>query len=137
MDDCIFCKIIKGDLPCTKVYEDENVFAFLSIEPNNQGHTLVLPKNHSRNILDVTERDIETLFLGVQKISKAIISGLSVSGVNVIMNNEPEAGQAVFHSHVHIIPRIKDDGLHGWERRTPYQNGEEIMIADKIFREIH
>ncbi len=136
MDDCIFCKIVAGKIPSTKVYEDEKVFAFFSTAPNNHGHTLVVPKKHSRNIMDMDEQTLADLALAVQKITRGVYAGTKADGVNVIMNNEAPAGQAIFHAHVHIIPRFKDDGLKSWDKSMPYENGEERGLAENIAKEI-
>ncbi|MCK9352021.1 MAG: HIT family protein [Candidatus Paceibacterota bacterium] len=132
MDNCLFCKIIRGEIPSTKVYEDENSFAFLSISPNNHGHTLVIPKKHFRNMLDMDEKTASDLALAVRKISKGVFEGSKAEGLNIIMNNESSAGQAVFHAHMHIIPRFTDDGLRSWEKNVPYENGEATQIAENI-----
>ncbi|TRZ53768.1 HIT family protein [bacterium] len=136
MENCIFCKIVHGEIPCTKVYEDEKVFAFFSTAPNNHGHTLVVPKKHSRNIMDIDEQDLTELALAVQKITRGVYGGTKADGVNIIMNNEAPAGQAIFHAHVHIIPRFKDDGLKSWDKKTPYLKGEEKALAEHIAKEI-
>lgn len=136
MNDCLFCKIVHGEIPCTKVYEDEETLAFFSISPNNQGHTLVVPKKHFRNLMDMDESNVSSLALAVQKITRGVYKGVKAEGVNIIMNNEAPAGQAVFHAHVHVIPRFKDDGLHSWDKQTSYQEGEVEDIAQKIKKEI-
>ncbi|MDD2935254.1 MAG: HIT family protein [Candidatus Pacebacteria bacterium] len=136
MKNCLFCKIIKGEIPSTKVYEDENIFAFLDINPNNIGHTLVIPKKHSRNILDIEERDLKNVIMGVQKISQAIKKAVSADGINVMNNNEPVAGQVIFHTHFHIIPRFESDGYKHWKGKTKYAEGEAEQVAEKIRKEI-
>ena len=132
MDDCLFCKIIRGEIPSTKIYEVENTFAFLSINPNNHGHTLVIPKKHFRNMFDMDENTATTFALVVRKISKGVFEGAKAEGANIIMNNEAPAGQAVFHAHVHIIPRFVHDGLHSWDKNVPYQDGEAEQVAQDI-----
>ena len=136
MDDCIFCKIIKGDIPCTKVWEDSETFAFLSTNPNNHGHTLVVPKKHFRNIFDMDEHSVTSLALATQKIARGVYKGVKAEGVNIIMNNEAPAGQAIFHAHIHIIPRFTNDGLHSWNKSTPYQEDEKEQIAEQIFNNV-
>jgi histidine triad (HIT) family protein len=136
MNDCLFCKIIKGDVPCTKVYEDAFSFAFLSINPNNHGHTIVIPKRHCRNMLDMEEVTASTLALAVRRISKGVFEAVQAEGVNIIMNNEVPAGQAVFHAHYHIIPRFKNDGLKVWDKNIPYQDDEAKKIAEDIRKQI-
>lgn len=111
MKNCIFCKIIKNEIPSTNVYEDKETLAFLDITPINYGHVLVIPKTHSENLLDMKEIDMAAIIKTIQKVANAIMKGLKADGFNLGMNNCPAAGQLVMHSHVHIIPRFKNDGL--------------------------
>jgi len=136
MNDCLFCKIIRGEIPSTMVYEDENSFAFLSISPNNHGHTLVVPKKHCRNMLDMDEGTAVSLVRAVRKICKGVYEGTRAEGVNIIQNNEAPAGQAVFHAHFHIIPRFTDDGLHNWDKDVPYKDNEAATVAGNIILKI-
>ncbi len=131
MEDCIFCKIVKGELPCSKVYEDENVLAFLDISPVNKGHTLVIPKEHHQNLLDIPEEPLLKLIGAVQKIAVAVTKAVDVEGFNLTQNNGDVAGQKVDHIHFHIIPRKKEDGLKLWEGKS-YSPGEVEDIQRKI-----
>nr|MBP9851547.1 HIT family protein [Candidatus Paceibacterota bacterium] len=108
--DCIFCKIIRGEIPSDKVYEDENVFVFLDINPVNKGHTLIIPKKHSTNVYDIEAEDLSNVIKTAQKIAITLKQVLNMDGVNIHMNNEKSGGQAVFHTHIHVIPRYADDG---------------------------
>jgi len=101
----IFAKILRGELPAHKVYEDDRAFAFLDIMPRAAGHTLVIPKAPARNILDVTPDDLAYVMTVAQKIAKAAVQVFAADGVTVQQFNEPAGGQVVFHLHVHIIPR--------------------------------
>jgi histidine triad (HIT) family protein len=101
----IFAKILRGELPCYKVYEDDKAFAFLDIMPRASGHTLVLPKAPARNILDVAPDDLAHVMQVVQKIAKAGMQAFGADGVTVQQFNEAAGGQVVFHLHVHVIPR--------------------------------
>src|SRR5581483_3381576 len=101
----IFAKIIRGDLPCYKVYEDDRVLAFLDIMPRAPGHTLVLPKAPCRNILDIEPDDLVAVALAGQKIAKAAVKAFNADGVTVQQFNEGAGGQVVFHLHLHVIPR--------------------------------
>jgi histidine triad (HIT) family protein len=101
----IFAKILNGDLPCHKVYEDDNAFAFLDIMPRAPGHTLVLPKAPARNVLDVAPDDLAHVMKVTQKIAKAAVKAFAADGVTVQQFNEGAGGQVVFHLHVHVIPR--------------------------------
>ena len=101
----IFAKILRGELPCHKVYEDDKVLAFLDIMPRAPGHTLVLPKASARNILDIAPADLAAVTLVGQKIAKAAMTVFSADGITVQQFNEGAGGQVVFHLHVHVIPR--------------------------------
>ena len=112
MSDCIFCQIVSGQIPSSKVYEDEEVLAFLDITQVTTGHTLVIPKKHYRNVLEMDAEAASSLFARVPKIAKQLQEKLGASGVNIINNNEEAAGQTVFHTHVHLLPRFDEsDGL--------------------------
>jgi histidine triad (HIT) family protein len=101
----IFAKILRGDMPCHKVYEDERAFAFLDIMPRAPGHTLVIPKASARNILDVKPDDLAHVMNVVQKTAQAAAKVFSADGITIQQFNEPAGGQVVFHLHVHVIPR--------------------------------
>ena len=101
----IFAKILRGELPCYKVYEDDKVLAFLDIMPRSPGHTLVLPKAPARNILDIGTDDLTHAVVVAQKIAKAAIKAFSADGITIQQFNESAGGQVVFHLHVHVIPR--------------------------------
>ena len=101
----IFAKILRGEMPCHKVYEDDRVFAFLDIMPRTPGHTLVLPKAPARNILDVNPDDLAHVCKVAQKIAKAAIKAFDADGITIQQFNEGAGGQVVFHLHVHVIPR--------------------------------
>ncbi|MBI1201382.1 MAG: HIT domain-containing protein [Rhodopseudomonas sp.] len=102
----IFAKILRGELPCYKVYEDDKALAFLDIMPRAPGHTLVLPKAPARNILDVPPDDLAHVAKVAQKIAKAAMTALGADGITVQQFNEGPGGQVVFHLHVHVIPRM-------------------------------
>ncbi len=101
----IFAKILRGELPAHKVYEDDRAFAFLDIMPRAPGHTLVIPKAPARNLLDVAPADLAHVMAVVQKIARAAMQAFVADGITVQQFNEPAGGQVVFHLHVHIIPR--------------------------------
>ena len=105
IDNCLFCKIIKGEIPCSKVYEDEDVLAFLDISQTTIGHTLVIPKDHYDNFLYVPKDLVAKTFSVAQKISQALVSGLGAKGVNILVNTNEVAGQTIMHFHIHVIPR--------------------------------
>ena len=101
----IFAKILRGELPCHKVYEDDKVLAFLDIMPRAPGHTLVLPKNAARNLLDVAPEDLAAVATAAQKIAKAAMTVFAADGITIQQFNEGAGGQVVFHLHMHVIPR--------------------------------
>jgi histidine triad (HIT) family protein len=112
MKDCIFCKIISGELPCSKVYEDNDIFAFMDIQPINQGHVLVVPKIHKELMVDLDDDLIKKLIIVGNKINKAIRkSDIKAEGVNFFLADGEAAGQEVFHVHLHLVPRFKKDGF--------------------------
>ncbi|MFH1173072.1 MAG: HIT family protein [bacterium] len=132
MADCIFCKIIKGEIPSHKVYEDDQVLAFLDISPVNQGHTLVIPKEHTENLLTLSEEQIKAIFTVAQKVAKKIETVLKPDGINLGMNNKPGAGQIIFHAHVHIMPRYTNDGLKLWGQNYTYKAGEAAELVERL-----
>ncbi len=131
MEDCIFCKIVKGEIPCHKVYEDDDVLAFLDISPVNPGHTLVIPKRHYADLLELPEVEAQTLIARIKKIAPAVISGVESRAFNLNLNNGKIAGQEVGHFHWHIVPRFEGDGRELWHGR-PYGEGEAEAILEKI-----
>jgi histidine triad (HIT) family protein len=135
MKDCIFCKIIDGDLPSYQIYEDSEVLAFLDIAPVNYGHVLVVPKKHAANYEEISENDLSKVFSAVKKIGKALKSSLPTKGYNTIVNNDPIAGQIIPHFHVHVIPRNEKDGLELWPQGK-YGDGEAEEISQKIISHI-
>ena len=109
---CIFCKIIANEIPSLKVYEDENVLAILDLSQTTKGHTIVMPKKHYANILEIPEDELAYLIQKVQEIAKNLINKLNAKGFNIIVNTNEAAGQSVMHLHIHIIPRYdENDGL--------------------------
>jgi len=131
-DDCIFCKIIRGEIPSFKVYEDDDILAFLDVNPINKGHTLVIPKHHSRDILETPPQWIAKTFAGAGRVARAVQKTISPDGINILQANGPGAKQSVFHLHVHVIPRAMDDGLTmNWEL-VPGDMDELGKLAEKI-----
>jgi histidine triad (HIT) family protein len=131
MEDCIFCKIVSGEFSSEKIYEDAEVMAFLDIKPNNHGHTLVIPKKHYRNLLDIPEDTWLAMAKVVRRLAPVIKESMGADGINLSMNNEPAANQLVFHAHMHIIPRLHGDPHRPWAGE-PYKEGEAKKVAEKI-----
>lgn len=127
----LFLKIIKGELPSEKIYEDDKTCAFLDINPTNHGHVLVVPKNYSENIYDIKYEDWVAVMRTVHLLAPKIKEALGADGINIIMNNEKPAGQIILHSHVHIIPRYQTDGFKHW-KSTQYKEGEIERVGKKI-----
>ncbi|MCJ0932259.1 HIT family protein [Virgibacillus halodenitrificans] len=134
-EDCIFCKILNGDIPSAKVYEDEHVYAFLDISQVTKGHTLVIPKQHTKNIYETPPEVAKELFARIPQIANAIKNVYKPVGMNLLNNNEAPADQSVFHLHIHIIPRYgEDDGYSSnWTvHADDYTSGELQKIAGEI-----
>jgi len=136
MEDCIFCKIAKGEIPSYKIYEDKDIFAFLDIKPFSQGHCLVIPKQHFENIFDINENTLKKVVVVAKKISEKIKNKLHADGIRLSQSNGKAAGQEIMHFHLHIIPRYEGDGIPMYPTATlhlPQANfGELKKIAEKL-----
>ncbi len=129
--ECLFCRIVAKEIPSAAVYEDDKVLAFLDIKPVNPGHTLVVPKVHSRTTGEAADGDLVALTLAVKRLAPAVMAAVSADGWNLEVNNGNAAGQVVDHTHWHIVPRRGDDGLRHWPGR-PYAPGEAEKAASAI-----
>lgn len=129
--DCIFCKIIKGEIPCYKVYEDDDVIAFLDINPVSLGHVLVMPKEHFVNFEDVSEKALIATIKVVKLLGQNLKDKLGIVGYNVYENNDPVSGQIIPHLHFHIIPRHEGDQLGLWPQGK-YEAGQAEEVLNKI-----
>jgi histidine triad (HIT) family protein len=107
---CLFCKIISGEIPSKKVYDDQSTFAFLDINPRNPGHVLVIPKKHYLTLLDMPANEVGTLFESARFVADAVKKGSKADGLSLVQSNGKAAGQVVSHVHVHIIPRYMSEG---------------------------
>jgi histidine triad (HIT) family protein len=110
-EDCIFCKIVAGELPAQIVDQDEHTVSFMDISPWTRGHALVIPRNHSRNLFDIGERDLAHVSAAAKRLALRMRERLDCDGVNLLNSSEPAAWQTVFHFHAHVIPRYEDDPL--------------------------
>ena len=128
--DCIFCKIIKGELPSFKVYEDDKTLAILDIAPVNKGHVLVIPKEHCVNILDISDALLSATILTVKKVARALTQ--YSEGVNVMENVNKAGGQVIDHLHFHVIPRYLRDGLQLWKSQGGYAKEEALATMAAI-----
>lgn len=132
MTDCVFCQIIRGEIPCTRIYEDDRVLSFLDIGPINPGHALVIPKNHYHTLLEISQEDLCACVSVAQKVAKAIFDVTGAAGLNLLQNNLRPAGQHVDHIHFHLIPRrIGDRFFSNWPAK-PYPPGEIEKMAEKV-----
>ena len=130
--DCIFCKIIAGEIPSATVYEDEDFKAIMDIFPAAKGHVIILPKKHHANLFEL-EEDIAAKALPVaRKIARAIQAELSCDGMNLLQNNGEAAGQTIFHFHMHLIPRYQGDQVKTIWAQGKYEDGEAAALAAAI-----
>ena len=113
MDDCIFCKIAKGEIPSTKVWEDENFIAFADANPVEEGHTLVIPKKHFDSLLDLDEETSGKFLNAVGETAKILVEKHKADGFNLLLNNGKAAGQVMGHVHFHLLPRKEGDNKRG------------------------
>jgi histidine triad (HIT) family protein len=131
--DCLFCKIVAGDLPAQVVAQDERTVAFMDINPATRGHLLVVPREHSRDLLEVAPEDLAATALAAQRLAKRVSQRLGADGVNLLNSCGQAAWQTVFHFHIHVIPRYRGDPL-----RLPWVPGpgdaEEIVAAAAALR---
>lgn len=107
--DCIFCRIIAGEIPSHKVYEDDATLAFLDINPASRGHAVVIPKEHAADLFSLSPDALAATAKSTQTVARLLQRGVQPDGINILQNNGPEAGQSVFHYHVHVIPRWSGD----------------------------
>lgn len=129
-ENCIFCKIIAGEIPSTAVYEDEDFRAILDVNPAARGHVIILPKKHAANIFELDEAEAAKVFPIAKKIAAALMKTYHCDGVNILQNNGEAAGQTVFHLHVHVVPRYYGDGVNiMWK---PGETPDLQAVADEI-----
>jgi histidine triad (HIT) family protein len=131
-EETIFEKIINGTIPCYKVYESDSVLAFLALPQKTKGHTLVVPKRHSRNILTIEEKDFLDVMRVTRILSKHIYTKLGATGLQIQQNNEVAGGQEVFHTHFHIIPRYSHENVHELEEPLSLTPEELEHISREI-----
>lgn len=130
-NDNIFAKILRGEMPCHKVFEDDQTFVFMDIMPRSQGHCLVIPKDPARNLLDVGGESLAAVIATTQRLSKAVIKAFDADGVTIHQFNEPAGGQVVYHLHFHVIPRF--DGVKMRPHTGEMEDGDVLKAnAEKI-----
>lgn len=135
--DCIFCKIIRKEIPAQKLYEDAHTLAILDINPISPGHTLLLSKAHNETTLDTPPEVFAALTRASYPVISAILAGTKAEGYNILINNHKCAGQLIPHLHWHIIPRHSNDNIHFHWHPTTYQKGEMEKIAEAIRKHIN
>lgn len=130
---CLFCDIIKGDISSYKIYEDENVYAFLDISDDCIGHTLVVPKIHHENILDIDDEMLSRVMIATRKIARHYVEDCGYTGVNIVNNSGVDASQSVMHLHIHILPRKAGDGVSMYDLKEKMgSNFEEVQNKLKM-----
>ncbi len=130
--DCIFCKIIAGQIPSFKIYEDEAVFAFLDIGPLTHGHALVIPKAHHATVMTIPPETLAAAAARVPTLAKALLAATGAPACHVLINNGEEALQSVHHLHIHIIPRSSDDGFTIPWKTTPLDKQSAPALVQQI-----
>ncbi len=131
-EDCIFCKIVAGELPAEKVAEDEHTIAFMDLNPWTRGHSLVIPRNHSRNLYEVAPEDLGHTVVAAQRLAERMRERLGCDGVNLLNSCEPAAWQTVFHLHLHVIPRYEGDSLRLPGQAQRPEEGELARVATEL-----
>ncbi|HYX85593.1 MAG TPA: HIT family protein [Gaiellales bacterium] len=135
MDDCLFCRIVSGKLPSTRVHEDDRVIAIMDIFPATRGHALVLPRAHAQDVRDVADADLEATARVAKLLSGRAVRNLGAAGVTVMQSNGAAAWQTVFHYHVHVIPRYPDDPLVlPWKPGGEPADGEALAEVAAAYR---
>lgn len=128
MHDCVFCKIYKNEIPSHRIYKDEVISCFLPKDLEAYGHLLIVPNNHYENIFDIPENELSHIIKFAKKMALEVKEKLGATGVNIVHSSGADAEQTVFHFHIHILPRFKDDGINLWpQNEKPEFNKEEIL----------
>jgi histidine triad (HIT) family protein len=132
MVDCVFCKIVSGEVPSEILYENELVVAILDINPIHFGHALIIPRDHYRDFLALHPNCYPPLLQAARIVTDALVKGLDLEGYNLFSNNGRSAGQSVFHFHLHVTPRYHDDDIRFVLKLKKYENGKMRQYADLI-----
>ncbi len=132
--NCIFCKILAGEIPSTAVYEDDSFRAILDVNPAARGHVIIITKKHAANIFELPEEDASKIFVVAKKIATAVKKAYNCDGVNIVQNNGEAAGQTVFHVHVHVIPRFQNDTVNiKWKQGDMPEDMEAVAEEIKAY----
>ena len=132
MTDCIFCKILAGKIPAEKLYENDHAVALLDINPIHFGHALILPKQHCKDFLELPEDAYHSILQAAKVVTQALVQSLKLEGYNLFSNNGQIAGQSVFHFHLHITPRYRDDNIRFILKLKQYSDGEMENYGEMI-----
>jgi len=135
-NNCVFCKIIGNEIPSVTIYEDECFVAIMDVVPANKGHVIILSKSHICDVFELDEKSANKAMAVVKKVAHAMKTELGCDGLNVLQNNGVVAGQTVFHYHIHLIPRFKDDSVKIEWKSNSYGEGEAKLLGDAIRRRI-
>lgn len=128
---CIFCNIIEGAIPSSKVYEDDNVLAILDLSQTTLGHTIVMPKKHYDNFLEMPQDEYANLMAKVQEVAKLVTTKLNAKGCNILINTNEVAGQTIMHTHVHIIPRYDENDT------VKFEFSENNLDLNEVLKQIN
>ena len=131
-EDCIFCKVLAGEIPSEKVYEDDNAIAVMDINPWTRGHVVVFPRKHAANVFEIDDDELERVILAVKRVATQVRDRLEPDGVNLLQSNGAAAWQTIFHLHFHVIPRYDDDPLELPTRPKPAEPDELAAVAKEI-----
>jgi len=138
MEDCLFCKISKGEIPSAKIFENDRIFAFLDINPLTKGHCLIVPKTHFENIFDIDKELLKEIISVAKELAENAKRNLDATGVQLVNASGKDAEQSVFHFHLHVIPRYENDGLKmndWWQSKVQNPTQEELQkLTEKIKR---
>ena len=136
--ECVFCKIIRGEIPCCKVYEDDLILAFLDIAPFNIGHTVIIPKDHQNSITTLDEIYANRIIKMAPKIGVALMRTINAEGFNLFLNNGSVAGQTVWHCHMHVLPRCAGDKVVISSEPQKYDSIDQMAeLAGKLFNKLN
>jgi histidine triad (HIT) family protein len=131
-EDCIFCKIVAGEIPSEIVQEDEHTVAFMDLNPWTRGHALVVPRNHSRNLYEIGDEELGRTTAAAKRLAQRMRDGLGCDGVNLLNSCEPAAWQTIFHFHIHVIPRYDDDPLQLPTRPQEADKEDLAAVANEL-----
>jgi histidine triad (HIT) family protein len=131
-EDCIFCKVLAGEIPSEPVYEDEHAMAVMDINPWTRGHVVVFPRKHAANLFEIEDEELERVIVAVKRVAAKVRDGLDPDGVNLLQSNGRAAWQTIFHLHFHVIPRYDDDPLELPTRPKPAEPEELAEVAKEI-----